>query len=275
MKKIAKIVLTLLALGAVLPAAAFRVDTVAVSGPGLSAPMPALVVVPDSASATRRMPTVYLLHGYGGDYDNWMSHQPRIGELADEYGIIIVTPGVGNTWYFDAPGRPDQQVETFFISTLVPWVDANYPTIPAREKRALSGLSMGGHGSIYLAGRHPDVFGAAGSMSGGVDFRPFPQNWKIKEILGPKEDNEAVWDSHVVATMVPQLKNAGLALIVDCGADDFFAQVNESLHKDLLAAGVPHDYYSRPGNHSWKYWNNAVLYHLLYFNEFFKRPAAQ
>lgn len=275
MKKLAKILLTLLALAAVMPAAAFRVDTVAVSGPGLSAPMPALVVVPDNASATRRMPTVYLLHGYGGDYTNWFSNQPRIGELADLYGMIIVTPGAGNTWYFDAPGRPDQQVETFFISTLVPWVDANYPTLNDRKKRAIAGLSMGGHGSLYLAGRHPDVFGAAGSISGGVDFRPFPQKWEIKNILGPKAQNEQVWNSHVVATMVPQLKEANLALIVDCGAEDFFADVNESLHRDLLQAGVPHDYYSRPGRHSWSYWNNAVLYHLLYFNEFFNRSASE
>lgn len=252
-------------------ALAFRVDTIAVSGPGLAAPMPALVIVPDAATAENRVPTVYLLHGYGGEYDNWYSHQPRIGELADRYGMIVVTPGVGNTWYFDAPGKPDQQVETFFTGTLVPYIDANYPTLAVREKRAITGLSMGGHGSLYMAGRHPELFGAAGSMSGGLDIRPFPNNWKIKDILGPQDTNRQAWEENTVATMIPQLKAADLAIIVDCGADDFFAEVNARLHDDMLAAGVAHDYYSRPGNHSWKYWNNAVLYHLLYFNEFFNR----
>lgn len=254
-----------------LSASAFRVDTIAVSGPGLAAPMSALVVVPDAASVTNRMPSAYVLHGYGGGHDNWLGHQPRIAELADRYGIIIITPGVGDTWYLDAPGKPDQQVETFFTQTLVPYIDANYPTINDRSKRAITGLSMGGHGSLYLSGRHPELFGAAGSMSGGVDIRPFPNNWKLKEILGPKDQNEELWNASTVAAMIPALKAADLAIIVDCGAQDFFADVNAKLHADLLAAEVPHDYYSRPGNHSWKYWNNAILYHLLYFNEFFNR----
>ncbi len=261
--------LTLMA--ACVSAHAFRVDTLAVSGAGLAQPMPALVVVPDSASDSNRMPTVYLLHGYSGDHTNWLRHQPRICELADSYGMIIVTPGVGDTWYFDAPGKPDQQVETFFTQVLVPYIDSNYPTVADRSKRAIAGLSMGGHGSLYLAGRHPQMFGAAGSISGGVDIRPFPNNWKIKNILGSYEENARLWDANTVATMIPQLKEADLAIMVDCGSEDFFAEVNRKLHSDLLEAGVPHDYYSRPGNHSWKYWNNAVLYHLLYFNEFFDR----
>ena len=55
------------------------------------------------------------------------------------------------------------------------------------------------------------------------------------------------------------------------GDKDFFYQVNKQLHEDLLAAEVPHDYICRPGGHSWQYWNNAVLYALLYFNEYFNR----
>lgn len=253
-------------------ASAARIDTVAVSGPGLAKPMPALVVVPDGASPETPVPTVYLLHGYsGGEYD-WLSHQPRIADMADLYGMVIVTPGVGDSWYWDAPGKPDQQVETFFVNSLVPYIDSHYPTLPLRSKRALAGLSMGGHGSLYLAARHPEVFGAAGSISGGVDIRPFPENWKIKTILGPKAQNEQAWTDHTVAGMIPAIKAADLAIVVDCGAEDFFADVNEQLHRTFLAEGIVHDYYSRPGAHTWKYWNNAVLYNLLFFNEFFNRP---
>ncbi len=71
--------------------------------------------------------------------------------------------------------------------------------------------------------------------------------------------------------MIPQIKEAGLAILFDCGVDDFFADVNNSLHSAMVEAGIPHDYISRPGNHSWKYWGNSVLYHLLFFNEFFSR----
>ena len=149
--------LLLASIAALLPAtaAAFSVDTISVSEPRLlDNPMPALVAVPDAAADTSlRFPTVYLLHGYGGDHTNWLAKQPRIGELADRYGIVVVTPGAGNTWYFDAPGKPGQQVETFFIEALVPYIDANYPTIDSRAKRAISGLSMGGHGALRMATR--------------------------------------------------------------------------------------------------------------------------
>ena len=41
---------------------------------------------------------------------------------------------------------------------------------------------MGGHGAMWLGIRHKDVFGAAGSTSGGVDIRPFPQNWSMNKM---------------------------------------------------------------------------------------------
>ena len=266
-----KILATLAALVVAISASAFRVDTVSVAGPGLAEPMNALVVVPDAASDTNRMPSLYLLHGYGGNHTNWMAKQPRIGQLADEYGIIIITPDGRSSWYLDSPLKPESQMESFFINSLIPYVDSNYPTINDRAKRAITGLSMGGHGSLYLAGRHPEFFGGAGSMSGGVDIRPFPNSWEIKDLIGTKDQYPERWEQAAVANMVPAFKESGIALIVDCGAKDFFAEVNEQLHQALLQAEVPHDYYSRPGKHSWDYWNNAVLYHILYFNEFFNR----
>lgn len=268
LRALAFMLLTLLGIGA---ASAFRTDTIAVSGPGLDHAMPALVAVPDRAGADSRCPTVYLLHGYGGDETNWLSKQPRIGELADQYGIIVVTPGVGDTWYLDAPGKPGQQVETFFVNSLVPYIDSHYPTIDDRSKRAIAGLSMGGHGALYLAARHPQLFGAAEAISGGVDIRPFGNNWKIKEAIGTIEEHPERWDAATVATKIPELKAGDIAIVLDCGDKDFFYQVNKQLHEDLLAAEVPHDYICRPGGHSWQYWNNAVLYALLYFNEYFNR----
>ena len=62
-------------------------------------------------------------------------------------------------------------------------------------------------------------------------------------------------------------------MIFDCGSDDFFAGVNKNFHEELLKNKIPHDYISRPGGHSGAYWNNSVLYHLLYFNEAFKKAA--
>jgi S-formylglutathione hydrolase FrmB len=57
------------------------------------------------------------------------------------------------------------------VATEVPaFIDKQYRTIADRSKRAITGLSMGGHGGLYLGWRHSDFFGACGSMSGAIDI---------------------------------------------------------------------------------------------------------
>lgn len=259
-----------IALLVVFAANAFSVDTIAVVGPELPQAMKTVVITPEGDS-TARFPTVYLLHGYGGDHKAWLVCQPDLGKLADQYGMVFVMPDAGNTWYVDAPRIPHQRVASFFAKTLVPYIDANYPTINDRSKRAITGLSMGGHGAIYLASHYPELFGGVGSTSGGVDIRPFPTRWKMAESLGSIEEYPRNWDAVTAAANIPLLKEAAPAMIFDCGTEDFFADVNNRYHQALLENGVKHDYISRPGNHSQAYWRNSILYHLLFFNEFFNK----
>ena len=261
------IALALLAIAS-LPAMAFRTDTIKVQTKYLATPEDVTVIVPDG-SKDSRFPTVYLLNGYGGNHRTWGEVQPRLGELADSYGMVIVMPDGRDSWYWDSPVDPSMQMESFFVKDLIPYIDAHYPTIADRSKRAITGLSMGGHGSLWLAGRHPQLFGSAGSMSGGVDIRPFPKRWKMAQRLGDYEANKKSWSEHTIATMVPKYKDADINITIDCGTSDFFADVNRQLHNSLLEAGVPHDYTERPGAHTRKYWNNSILYHLLFFDRAF------
>jgi len=62
-----------------------------------------------------------------------------------------------------------------------------------------------------------------------------------------------------------------LALMIDCGTEDFFFKVNEELHAELLLRNIPHDYITRPGAHNWLYWNNAIKYQLFFMNDYFKK----
>ena len=130
---------------------------------------------------------------------------------------------------------------------------------------------MGGHGALYLAFKHQDTFGAAGSMSGGVDIQPFPLNWDIAKRLGPKDKYPERWKGNSVIELTYLLVPNRLALIVDCGKDDFFYDVNVQLHEKLLYNNIPHDFTIRPGVHNWEYWTNAVGYQLMYFDSFFNR----
>ena len=222
---------------------AARVDTVLVRSAAMNKDVKVVYVLPDKAIGKQACPVVYLLHGYGGK----------------------------NSWYWDSPENPAYRYETFVTSELVKYTDGNYATIPDRKARAISGLSMGGHGALWSAIRHKDVFGAAGSMSGGVDIRPFPQNWEMNKQLGEFAANKASWDAHTVVNQLDKIVNGDLALIIDCGEADFFLEVNKDLHNRLLARKIDHDFITRPGGHTGTYWNNSIDYHVLFFDKFFKK----
>lgn len=253
-------------------------DTIPVFSNSMQRSIKTTIVLPvqyfDADLADQAYPVVYLLNGYGGGYKTWPS-QKDLDAIASEMGIIFVCPDGQNSWYWDSPVDKNMQFETFIINELVPYVDENYRTLPTNKMRAVTGLSMGGHGAMYLALRHPDVFGLAGSMSGGVDIRPFPENWEMKSRLGALEENPDRWYDYSAIKQISNIKNGDIKIIVDCGVNDFFAQVNRNFHQALLEAGIDHDYIERPGIHNWPYWKNAIDYQLLFFQKGFEANEAQ
>ena len=171
----------------------------------------------------------------------------------------------------DSPKNPAYRYETFVASELVKYTDKSYATIADKKGRAIAGLSMGGHGALWLAICHKDIFGAVGSTSGGVDIRPFPKNWEMSKQLGDYEADKVLWDQHTVITQVDKIKDGDLALIIDCGEQDFFLEVNKALHKVLLEKNISHDFITRPGGHNGQYWNNSIDYQILFFDKFFRK----
>jgi S-formylglutathione hydrolase FrmB len=251
------------------------VDTVITYSPSMKKNIKAVVVVPDNYKASNsNLPVTYLLHGYSGNFADWVTQAKGFEKAADQYQMIIVCPNGNNSWYWDSPVDSTYRYETYVASELVSWVDSHYRTIKSRTGRAITGLSMGGHGGMYLGLKHQDVFGAAGSMSGGVDIRPFPRNWEMAQRLGTLAAKPENWEKYTVMNLL-HLYQPGLAIIVDCGTDDFFYRVNEQLHQQLLYRNIPHDYITRPGAHNWDYWRNAVQYQLLFMNNFFKKNNPQ
>ena len=248
------------------------VDTLKVTSQAMNKTVPNVVILPDSyQQLTTPLPVVYLLHGATGNYRDWVDQVPAIKDYADQYQLIIVCPDGGFTsWYFDSPIDPAMQYETYVAKELVTIIDQKYKTIASPAGRAITGLSMGGHGAFYLAFRHQNIWGAAGSMSGGLDIRPFPNNWDIAKRLGSYAENKQRWENHSVINLVYLLDGRQLKIIFDCGTDDFFHEANKRMHEKLLERNIPHDYTERPGVHNWEYWTNSVKYHLLFFHDFFE-----
>jgi S-formylglutathione hydrolase FrmB len=248
------------------------VDTISVFSPKMNKEVKSVVILPENYSTKKHYPVVYLLHGYSDNYAKWIKTVPAIKNLASDHQFILVCPDGGySSWYFDSPIDSTSQYETFITKDLVTYIDAHYSTIPDRSERAITGLSMGGHGALYLAIRNKNLFAQAGSMSGGVDLRTSTKKFDIAKRIGSFETHQAEWDDRSVINMVESLKNKELNLIIDCGVSDFFYQINAALHRRLMALNIDHDYIERPGEHNWEYWTNSIEYQLLYFDKCFDK----
>lgn len=251
-----------------------QVDTIAVYSAKMKKEVKSVVVLPEKYSKKKHYPVVYLLHGYSDNYAKWINTVPAIKTLATKHQLILVCPDGGfSSWFFDSPIDSTFQYETHITRELLPYIDSHYATIPNRSARAITGLSMGGHGALYLAIRNKDLFANAGSMSGGVDLLASTKKYDIAKRIGSYETKPDEWKSRSVVNMVSSLKNKELNLTFECGVSDFFYDINATLHRRLMDLKIDHDYTERPGKHNWEYWTNAINYQLLFFDRSFEKVS--
>ena len=261
-------------------------DTLQIPSVVMNKTYKAAVVLPNSYTKSKlNYPVLYLLHGAYGHFNDWLSKTPDknlVHNLADQYQIIIVMPeGETGSFYLDSPINKTSQFETYITKEVVQKIDSSYRTINDKKGRVITGLSMGGHGALYLSAKHPELFCAAGSMSGAVDMGSLinaeskQRVTKLMEpVFGVEGVSQEVYVSNAVLNMVDKMKSNKLELIIDCGVDDFLIESNKELHRRLVYSKVPHDYTERPGAHTWEYWENALPNHVLFFSKIIKNNAA-
>lgn len=264
---------------------ASAVDSLDVPSAVMNKAYKAAVVLPASyANSKASYPVLYLLHGGSGHFNDWLNKTPDkmlVKNLADQFNIIIVMPeGETFGWYLDSPVDPTNKFETYITKEVIQKIDNTYRTVKSNKGRVITGLSMGGHGAMYLSSRHPDLFCAAGTMSGAMDmnytrFRineDFAKSLKdrFQKLLGTADTSNDVYVKNSIINMVDAIKKNGMPVIIDCGVDDFLIEANRELHHRLVFNNVPHDYTERPGAHTWEYWENSLPYHLLFFSKVLK-----
>ncbi|PZR30669.1 MAG: esterase [Azospira oryzae] len=262
---------------------AAKIDSLDIPSAAMKKVYKAVVVLPASYSKSKAAyPVLYLLHGGFGHYRDWLVKTPDtalLQNLSDQYNLIIVLPeGELFSYYIDSPIDKGSQFESYIIKDVIPKIDTTYRTNRSSKARTISGLSMGGYGAFYLSARHPELFCAAGSMSGALN--PDMMGWKLPPemanniknafgaIMGPIESVD--YSIYSIISMADVIKKNGTKLIFDCGVDDFLVEPNRELHRRLLFNQTPHDYAERPGAHSWDYWQNSLPHHVLFFHEVLK-----
>ena len=259
---------------------AAKVDTVDIPSAAMNKTYKAAIAFPDSYTKSKKdFPVLYLLHGGFGHFSDWLLKTPDkmlVRNLADQYNIIIVMPeGEIFSYYIDSPVDPGSKFETYIIKEVIPFIDSKYRTVKDKKGRVITGLSMGGYGSLYLSTRHPELFAAAGSMSGALD--PNMTTWiltperfngltkQLDKIMGPMTPDSYL--PYSVVNMADQIRKNGLPLVMDIGVEDFLLEPNRELHRRLVYNHTPHNYTERPGGHTWEFWQDALPYQVLYFSK--------
>ena len=248
------------------------VDTVSIYSNSMQKKLNCVVIKPSSYKKQKAFSVVYLLHGYDGNYSNWIIKVPSLKKQADELNILIVCPDGGfSSWYFDSPIDSTSKYETHIVKEVVNYIDSHYKTIPNKDNRAISGLSMGGHGAFFLALSHATVFGAMGATSGGLDLKESKNKFDIAKRIGDTLYYAKNWNELTILNLIEKYTKTNQAIIFDCGVKDIFIKGNRLLHQKMLQLNIPHTYIERDGEHNWVYWHNAVQYQLLFFKNYFKK----
>lgn len=243
---------------------------------------------PDYESSARRYPVVYLLHGYTDNNIAWVQFG-EVNRIADK-GIksgkippmIIVMPDAGVTWYIN-DYKHKEPYEDMFINEFIPYIDATYKTRAEAQFRGVSGLSMGGFGSLVFAMRHPEMFAACAPLSAAVysDKTMMETKWYDRAFAqlygegleGKKRINEhfkKYSPFHIVETQdISKLKQIGWYF--DCGDDDFLLQDNVDLYGIFIDKGLNAQLRVRDGKHSWIYWRTGIGDALHFIGEVFHR----
>jgi hypothetical protein len=124
-------------------------------------------------SPSRRYPVIYFLPnpfeaGYRYAFDRHdaqaLFDQAIAAGVIRKFILVSVdmnTP-LGSSWYVNSPATGNW--EDFMVQDVVPYIDANFRTLPTRDSRGIAGIFIGGYGAIRFGMRHPDVFGTVYAM---------------------------------------------------------------------------------------------------------------
>ena len=124
-------------------------------------------------SSSQRYPVIYFLpnpfeDSYRFDFDHrdaqGLFDRAIVDGVIRKFILVTVdmnTP-LGSSWYVNSSATGNW--EDFVIQELVPYIDANFRTLPNRDSRGIAGIFIGGYGAIRFGMRHPDVFGSVYAM---------------------------------------------------------------------------------------------------------------
>ena len=227
---------------------------------------------PGHAASAQSFPTLYLLHGVGSPEafgpEEWLGYAltedlDRMLAVGLIEPMIVILPQGDQSYWLNHAGGP--KWGDYVAIDMVKHVDATFRTDARRERRAIGGLSMGGHGAVQLAYNHPDTFSVAGAHS--PTIRPFETS---PEFFG----DPAHFAKHDPITLAKATDAAKrIVTWIDVGADDKWRSAAELLRDTLVAKRAPVEFRVLEGEHEGWYWEYYLPEYLHFYSQALHAPG--
>jgi hypothetical protein len=247
--------------------------------------------------SSKRYPVIYFLptpfESYRAAFDQRGAQasfdRAIAARVIDKFIFVSVdmTTPLGSSWYVNSPVTGNW--EDFMSHELVPYIDANFQTLPNRDSRGIAGDFMGGYGAIRFGMRHPDIFGSVyalhpvGTGSGLLVMYSRP-NWDLlanaKSLDDVRKDGlstifTTIFQAHLPNPDKPplfidlQAHKAGDQLVIDSKVterlrNNFFIESMIPQYAENLKSlrGFKFDWARNDGNQDHVYANQALTHKL-------------
>ena len=279
MKRMRQVFSCLLFLAAAAPAWAGEVFLETFRSEAIARDYRYTVYLPDSyKNGSMRYPILYLLHGAGGDENEWLQ-KGGLRETMDALiaqrlikPMVVVMPGHTAAWWVDGA---KEKGETALVKEVMPHAEGKYRIDAVRGNRLIAGLSAGGYGALNLVLKYPQMFAAAAilspaiydpvppSHSSGVRQPPFQKDGKFDPDL---------WKSLNYVSHIEAYKKGGtiVPLYINSGDHDTFGialQVAMLYERLRLHQPTAVELRVINGDHEWMVWRDTLGDALKFMNE--------
>ncbi len=221
-------------------------------------------VPPGYYDSGRRYAVVYLLHGWGGEFDEWgvwlgafgkADAMMRSGEIPP---FIIVTPEGDHTYWLNH-ALDGERWSDYVADELVSIIDASFRTLAKRESRAIGGLSMGGLGAIQIALNHPDEFSLVGMRS--------PTLRRIGDPYTPNFFGDQNYYNQYDPFVLAQQGDAAARLksYFIIGDQDIWLGRTQDFRKILDEKGAAYEWHVYPGDHEQAFFAQRIEEDLRFY----------
>lgn len=228
--------------------------------------LPLNIIIPDPGQMkdipVRQRKVLYLLHGLSDDASAWQRYS-TIEVLARQYGLVVVMPSAGRSFYIDQPNG--QHYFTYIVEELPQYLSDVFGIEPKRENTFIAGISMGGYGAFKAALLRPQNYFAAASFSGVLSLAIMsaipndPRQAEFAHLFGDLtklsggEHDPAVW-----LQQAAKIKEQIPKLFIACGRQDDLYPLNQMVKQQCKALGLEVDYHEEEGGHNWPFWNGQI-----------------